>query len=115
MLLPEWTPGDTSHQWSPPEHRAIDNDSFTMTIQPILYSLNSPAFKSICLQFRDNDVLWDHVKGLTQVQVDDICCPSFVHRCCHPIIEGHQIGQARSALGGVILAVLDYFHISHVP
>ena len=44
------------------------------------------------LQFRDKDV-WDHVKGLAQVQAD------------HSIIESHQVGQARSALAEVVLAV----------
>ena len=35
-----------------------------MTIQPIFYPPNSPAFKSIFLQFRDKDVEWNHVEGL---------------------------------------------------
>lgn len=34
-----------------------------------------------------------------QVEVDNSTCPSFVHQCHHPITEGHQVGQARSALG----------------
>jgi len=25
-------------------------------------------------------VVWDHVQGLAQTQVDDIYCPSFVHQ-----------------------------------
>lgn len=36
----------------------------------------------------------DHVKDLAQVQVKDISCPSFVHRCHRSIIEIHQTGQA---------------------
>ena len=47
--------------------------------QPILNSLNSPSVKSIPLQFREKDVVRDHVKGFAEVQVDDICCPSPVH------------------------------------
>jgi len=49
----------------------------------------------------------DHVKGLAEVQVDDIHCPSPIHRSCHSIIKGHQIGRARSALGEAMLAVSD--------
>lgn len=64
-----------------------------MTIQPILYPPNSTPFKFISHQLRDKDVVWDYIKGLAQAQVDDICCPSFVHGCCHIIIEGHQIGH----------------------
>ncbi|KAK4832975.1 hypothetical protein QYF61_026801 [Mycteria americana] len=50
------------------------------------------------LQFRDNDVVWDIVRCFAQVQADDISCPSLIHQCCNPIIEGHQIHQARFAL-----------------
>jgi len=32
------------------------------------------------LQLRDKDVVWD-AKGLEQVQVDNISCPSFVNNC----------------------------------
>ena len=63
-----------------------------MTTQPNISLPNSPAFKSMSLQFRDKDV-WDHVKGLAQVQAD------------HSIIESHQVGQARSALAEAMLAV----------
>lgn len=33
------------------------------------------------LQFRDHDVMWDHVKGLTEVRVDGIGQSSLVDRC----------------------------------
>jgi len=57
----------------------------------------------------------DHVKGLAEVETDDISCFSFVHRCHHSIIERHQIDQAQSALGEAVLAVLCLLYISHVP
>ena len=43
-----------------------------MTFQLIPYPWNKPTFKFISLQFKD--VVWDHVKGLTEVQVDGISC-----------------------------------------
>lgn len=55
----------------------------------------------------------DYVKGLAQVQVDNISCSSFVNRCCHSTTEDHQMGQAPSALGEVVLAVSD--HLPRVP
>ena len=61
------------------------------------------------------DVVKDHVKGLAEVQVDDIHHPSPVHRSRNFIIEGHQIGQARSALGEAMLAVSNHLFISYVP
>ena len=50
----------------------------------------------------------DHIKGLSEVQVDDITCSAFVHSLCHLIVEGHQIGQAWSTLGDAMLAVSDH-------
>jgi len=71
-------PLEDTRYCSPPGHRAIDN-TLAMTIQPIIYALNSLPFKSIYLQFRDKDVMHDCVKGLAQIWVDDISCLSFVH------------------------------------
>ena len=84
--------GDTDCDWPSPGHIAIDNNSLATVIQPILYPLNSPLFKSISFQFRDKDLLWDHITGLAQVQTDSISC-------CHSIMEIHQIGGAQSVLG----------------
>jgi len=55
---------DTTHDQSPPGYTDIDNNPLAMTIQSILYLLKSPVFKSIPLQFRDRDVVRDHIKGL---------------------------------------------------
>ena len=45
--------------------------------QLIPYPLKVPPF--ISSQFRERNVLWDHIKGLTDVQVEDISYPSLVH------------------------------------
>jgi len=58
---------DTTHDQPLLGCRATDNPLATK-IQPTHYPPNSPAFKTIYLQFRDKDVVQDHVKGLTQVQ-----------------------------------------------
>ena len=70
---------DTTRNWPPPEHRVIDHNPLAVTIQPIYYSLNSSPLKSIRLQFKEKDVMWDHTKGLEEIQVVDISCSSFVH------------------------------------
>ena len=67
------------------------------------------------LQFRNKDVVPDHVKGLAQVQGHKISSPSFVHLYQHSIIEGHHVGQAQSAHGEAVLAVSDHLHIPPVP
>jgi len=84
-----------------------------VTSQPVLNPPNSPSCKSIPLQFREKDVVRDHVKGFAEFQVDPPPFPN--QRSHHSIIEGHQIGQARSALGEAMLAVSDHLFISYVP
>ena len=64
-----------THHWPPLGHKATDNNSLAANIQPILYPSNSPAFEPTSLQFRDKNVVQDHVKSLAEVQVDDILCP----------------------------------------
>ncbi|KAK4829247.1 hypothetical protein QYF61_002533 [Mycteria americana] len=46
-------------------------------MQPIPHSPNSPPIKSISIQFKEKDVVGDHAKGLTEVQIDDILTPSY--------------------------------------
>ena len=84
-----------------------------MAIQTVFYPLNSTPLKSISLQFRD--MVWDHVKSLAQVQADDISYPSLFCWCHHSITEGHEIGEAQSALGKAMLAVLGHLFILYVP
>lgn len=50
----------------------IEHNPVAANFQPILYPSNSLPFKFISLQFRDKDVLWDPVKSLAEVEVDDI-------------------------------------------
>jgi len=100
--------GDSTYDWPPPGQRAIHNNPLATNINQILYPPNRPAFKSISLQFRNKDLVWDHNKGIAHVQVDDISCPSFIYQCHHSIIEGHKTCQAWSALGKVMPAVLNH-------
>ena len=46
-------------------------------------------------------ILWfcDYVKGLAQVQVDNISCPSFVHQCCH-LTEGSSPWSFQAHISG---------------
>lgn len=40
------------------------------------------------MQCREKEVVWEHSKGLAQVQGDDINCLPVVHQCQHCITEG---------------------------
>ena len=57
----------------------------------------------------------DHVKGLAEVQVDDIGFLLFAHRCHHSITEGHQSSQAQLSLGEAMLSVSHHSLIPHMP
>ena len=59
--------GDTVHHQPLPGHSASDHNHLAATIQPIIYSLNSPFLKSISLQPKDKEVVWDHIKGLAEI------------------------------------------------
>ena len=106
---------DTACDQPPPSHRTIDHNPLAVSSQPIPNPSNSPSIKSTLLQFREKDVMRDHVRGFAEVQIDDIHYPSPIHQSRHSIIEGHQIGQARSGLGEAMLAVSNYLFISYVP
>ena len=45
------------------------------------------------------------VKGLTEVEIDDISGSSLAHRCCDALIESHYVGQAGFALGEAMLVL----------
>ena len=56
-----------------------------------------------------------HVKGLTEVQIDDISGSFLVHRCSYTIIKGHWVGQAGFALGEAMLVLPYQLPAFHVP
>lgn len=52
----------------------MDHNILLATIHKdaILYPLYSPVFTSLSLEYRDEDMVWHHVKGHTQAQADGI-------------------------------------------
>jgi len=58
----------------------MDHYPLDATIQLIPHPLNSAPIKSICLQFREKDVVEDHVKVFTNVQIDDILLCSIMKK-----------------------------------
>jgi len=72
---------DTTHHWSPSRHWATDHHFLDLIQQPVLCPVNNSPIKSICFQFGEKDVVGYHIKGLTEVQIDDISGFSFVYWC----------------------------------
>lgn len=56
----------------------------------------------------------DHIKGVTEVQMDVAHSSSLVHCCSDSIIEGHKAGKVGYALGKVVLTVSNYLPVLHV-
>lgn len=69
---------------SPPWSKLV----FVIYTVPKPSQLNSLPIKSICLQFREKEVVGHHVKGLAEILVDDICSLSLFHWSSHSIVEG---------------------------
>ena len=58
--------------------------------------------------------MWNSVKGLTKVQVDNIHSLSLVHYVGHLVIED-QVGQAGPAFHEAMLARPDPLVVLHMP
>lgn len=63
---------DTTHHWAPSGHWVLDHYHLDVTFQPILHLPNSSRIKNTSLQFREKDVLEDHVKSPVVVHMKDI-------------------------------------------
>jgi len=92
----------------------LDTVLLDATIQSTPHPPNSPPIRSKSLQFRVKDVVGNCVRGLTEVQIEDIHSSCLVHWCSHSIIDGHKVGQAGLALGEVTVAVSNHFPVLHV-
>jgi len=56
----------------------------------------------------------DHVKGRTEVQIDDIHSSPLVHPCSHSITAGHYVAQAGLTPGEAMLAVSNHLPVFHM-
>lgn len=70
----------------------LDTEPLTTTlaafIQPVPYLPKSSQFKSMCLLFGDEGVMWNCVESFTEVYVNDTCQSPPISHCCH-CTEGH--------------------------
>ena len=66
---------DTTCHQSPFGHRAIDYYPLDVTIQPIPYPMNKSKIKFLSPQFREKDVVRNHVEGFTEVHITSVAFP----------------------------------------
>ena len=57
----------------------------------------------------------DHVKSLTEVQIDDISCFSLVHSHSYAIIKSDKVGLGGHALCEAMMAFLYHLPLSNAP
>lgn len=104
-----------THQQSLSGHRTTNHSSLALSLKTVPYPLNGPPFKSVSSQFGDKYVIWDHVKDLTEIHVDDTDWSSLINYCSHSIIEGDQISEKLLALSKIVLNVSNHLFVLHVP
>jgi len=79
-------PSPVGHHSSPSRHSHCPP---LYGLEPVFRSSNSPPIKSISFQSREKDVVGYRVKGLTELQIDDIRGASLVHWCTDTILKSH--------------------------
>ena len=97
---------------TPEEQQSSSISIWTSSHWPPLPGYNLTT-SSISFQF--GDIIEDCVKGLTEVQTDDISGSSFAHWHSYAIIKYDKIGHSGSAAGETILVIpyhLSLFHMS---
>ena len=103
---------DSIIYWFPFRHWAIDCNSLDVAIQPIPYPSNIPSIKPVSLQCGGKNVVGDCIKGLIEIQVDNVNNSLLVHWCSFSIIECHS--QARFALDEAMLTVPNHLPVLHI-
>lgn len=67
------------------------------------------SINPISLQFRRKNVMWDHVKSLTEIKIDNNNSSYLIHQHSFSIAEGHKISQSPFILGEAILTLSIHF------
>ncbi|KAK4823264.1 hypothetical protein QYF61_000231 [Mycteria americana] len=119
---------DVKQNW--PQHRALGNTacdrpptgvnsihhhSLGLAIQPVLYPAKSTPVQAMSSQFLQENAVGNHVKGFTEVYIDNIHSLSLIHQVGHLLIEGDQVGQAGPAFPEPMLAGPDPLVILYMP
>ena len=77
--IKEYWPRPGGHQSSLISIQTLSHNSLNLILQPVFLPSNSPPIKCVSFQFDEKDVVWHCVKGLAEVEIDDISVSSLVH------------------------------------
>ncbi|RMB98990.1 hypothetical protein DUI87_24535 [Hirundo rustica rustica] len=81
---------DTTGDWLPAGCSTIPHHSLGLAMQPVPNSVKSAPVQATGCQLIQECAGGDSVKGLAEVQIDNIHGPSCIHQAGHLVIKGDQ-------------------------
>ncbi|RMC03242.1 hypothetical protein DUI87_20436 [Hirundo rustica rustica] len=84
---------DTTGNWLPAGCSTIHHHSLGSAIQPVPNPAKSAPVQAMGCQLMQEHAVGDSVKGLAEVQIDNIHSPSCIHQAGQLVIKGDQVGQ----------------------
>jgi len=92
---PNIDPWGSTTSYRPPTRLCpADHYPLGLAILPLFKPPHCLLIQPVHQQFLYEDVMEDSVKGLTEVQVDNMQCSPLIYQASHYIIEFYQVGQA---------------------
>lgn len=67
----------------------------SLAVQPVFSSPHCQLIYLIFHQLLHDDLTGDSIKGLSEVQLDNLHCSSLIYQISHFIVEDHRFGQKR--------------------
>ena len=93
--IKEYWPRPGGHQSSLISIQTLSHNSLNLILQPVFLPSDSPPIKCISFQFDEKDAVRHCVKGLADVEIDDISVSSLVHWCADIVINSHLTWPSR--------------------
>ncbi|RMC09604.1 hypothetical protein DUI87_13390 [Hirundo rustica rustica] len=81
---------DTTGDWPPAGCSTIHQYSLGPAIQPVPNPAKSAPVQAMGCQLIQEYAVGDSVKGLAEIQIDNMHCPSCIHQAGHLVIKGDQ-------------------------
>ncbi|RMC05423.1 hypothetical protein DUI87_18615 [Hirundo rustica rustica] len=86
---------DTTGDWPPAGCSTVHHHSLGPAIQPVPNPVKSAPVQAMGCHLIQGCAVGDTVKGLAEVQIDNIHSPSCICQAGHLVIKGDQVGQTR--------------------
>ncbi|RMC13151.1 hypothetical protein DUI87_10682 [Hirundo rustica rustica] len=84
---------DTTGDWPPAGCSTVHQHCLDPAILSVLYPVKGAPVQAMGCQLIQEYAVGDTVKGLAEIQIDNIHSPSCIHQGGHLVIKGGQVGQ----------------------